>query len=194
MSEKPQGGSPAMDETQNKMVSSRGEVHSEPHEGHDGTNYEGTDAKAGIVLYSLGIIGGTLVFVFILTIGIDRLLEKYNPPGQLPSPIAPARVVPPTPQLLVHPWDELPDLRAHEDQVLSSTGKDANGRVHVPIDRAIDSVVSRLTVAPDAPQGITTPGGEGRDFSGSLRDMPAPYQPKPSISGEISKPASKGSR
>ena len=194
MSETHQGGPPAIDDTQNTMVSNRGEKHSEPHLGHDGTNYEGTDAKAGIVIYSLAIIGGTLVFVFILTIGIQRLLEKYNPPGQLPSPIAPARVVPPTPQLQVHPWDELPDLRAHEDEVLGSTGKDANGRVHVPIDRAIDSVVSRLSIAPSAAAGITTPGGEGRDFAGSLHAMSAPYQPKPAISGEINKPAAKESR
>ncbi len=195
MSDKTQSGSPAVDDTQNTMVSSRGEVHSEPQLGHDGTNYEGTDAKAGIVLTSLAIIGGTLVFVFILTVGIQRLLEKYNPPGQLPSPIAPARIVPPSPQLLVHPWDELPELRAREDQILNSTGKDANGRVHIPIDRAMDSVVSRLLVAPDAPQGLMTPGGEGRDFSGSLRDMPGRYQqPKPSISGEINKPASKEPR
>ena len=194
MSENNQGGHPAIADNQNTMVSNRGAKHSEPHVGHDGTNYEGTDAKAGIVISSLAIIGGTLVFVFILTIGIQRLLEKYNPPGQLPSPIAPARVVPPTPQLQVHPWDELPDLRAHEDEVLNSTGKDANGRVHVPIDRAMDSVVSRLSVAPSAPQGITTPGGEGRDFANSLHNMPAPYQPKPSISGEINKPVSKEPR
>ncbi len=190
MSDKHQSGPSTIDETQNKMVSSRGEKHSEPHLGHDGTNYEGTDAKAGIVIYSLSIIAGTLVFVFILTVGIQKLLEKYNPPGQLPSAIAPARVVPPLPQLQVHPWDELPDLRAHEDEVLNGTGKDANGRVHVPIDRAIDSVVSRLSIAPSASQGITTPGGEGRDFAGSLHDMPAPYQQKPVISGEIRKSSS----
>ncbi len=177
-----------LDETQNKMVSSRGSVHSEPHEGHDGTNFEGTDAKSSIVVSSLAIIGATLVFVFVLTIGIHRLLQQNNPPGQLPSAIAPARVLPPAPQLLVHPWDELPDLRAHEDQVLSSIGTDATGHVHVPIDRAIDAEVSRLTVSPGAPEGIRTPGGEGRNFSKGLADMPAPYQ-KPQISGEIRKNA-----
>lgn len=187
MSEKHQGGHSVVEEKDNSLVTNRGEKHSEPRYGHDGTNYEGTDAKAGIVINSLAIIGGTLVFVFVLTVGIQKLLEKYNPPGTLPSPLAPARVLPPNPQLQVHPWDELPDLRAHEDEVLTSTGKDANGRVHVPIERAMDSVVSRLSVDPNAPQGITTPGGEGRDFSGSLRDMPAPYQRKPLISGEIRK-------
>ncbi len=177
-----------LDETQNKMVSSRGPVHSEPHEGHDGTNFEGTDAKTSMVVSSLAIIGGTLVFVFVLTLGIQRLLVEHNPRGPLPSAIAPERVVPPSPQLLVHPWDELPDLRAREDQILNSSGTDANGHVHVPIDRAIDAVVSRLTVSPGAPEGINTPGGEGRDFSKGLAEMPGVYH-RPQISGEIKKSA-----
>ena len=174
----------------NSLVSGyRDEKSTDPVVGHDGTAYEGNDAKAGTVLSSLAVIGGTLVMVFALTIGIQKLLEKANPPGQLPSPIAPARVLPPVPQLQVHPWDELPDLRAHEDQVLSSYGKDANGRVHIPIDQAINATPARLTVVANAPEGIRTPGGEGRNFAGSLKEMPAPYQRPPSIQGEIRKGA-----
>lgn len=157
--------------------------------GQEGTAYEGTDAKAGTVISSLAVIGGTLVVVFALTVGIQRLLEKTNPPGQLPSPISPARVVPPVPQLQVHPWDELPDLRAHEDEILNGYGKDAAGHVHIPISQAIGAVAGRLTIAPNAPQGITTPGGEGRSFAGSLNDMPAPYKQVPAIQGEIRKGA-----
>lgn len=178
------------EEKDNSLVRHHGPVESNPVVGHEGTAYEANDAKAGTVLSSLAIIGGTLVVVFALTVGIQKLLEKANPPGQLPSPIAPARVVPPVPQLQVHPWDELPDLRAHEDQVLSSYGKDANGKVHIPIQQAMDATPGRLQVATDAPQGIITPGGETRVFSGSLNDMPAPYKrAQPSIQGEIRKGA-----
>jgi hypothetical protein len=177
-----------LDETQNRMVSSRGPVESHPHMGHGGTAYEEVDAKAGVVISSLAVIGGTLVFVFALTLVIHSLLIKANPPGSLPSPIAPDRIIPPKPQLEVHPWDILPDLRAHEDQVLSSSGKDALGRTHIPIDTAMNAVVSRLTVAPGAPQGLRTPGGEGRDFAGSVGSMPEPYQ-RPRIQGEIRKNA-----
>lgn len=177
-----------LDKTQNDMVSSRGPVTSEPHEGHGDTRFEGIDAKAGVVLSSLAVIGGTLIVVFVMTVGIQRLLEKANPPGELPSAVAPARVLPAQPQLEVHPWDILPDLRAREDQVLNNYGKDANGHVHIPIGRAIDAVTARLNVTPGAPQGITTPGGEGRDFSGSLANMPPQYQ-KPQIQGEIRKNA-----
>lgn len=177
-----------LDETQNKFVSNRGPKVSEPHEGHGGTRFEGVDAKAGMIITSLAIIGGTLIVVFIMTVGIQRLLEKANPPGELPSAVGPARVVPPQPQIEVHPWDILPDLRAREDQILNNYGKDANGHVHIPIGKAIDAVTARLSIAPGAPQGIMTPGGEGRDFAGSLTSMPAPYQ-KPQIQGEIRKNA-----
>ncbi len=117
----------------NELVHSHAPKRTQPHEGHGGTRYEGIDASAGMVIWSLAIIGGTLVFVFAITIWIQRSLQVNNPPGQLPSPLAPARIVPPNPVLQVHPWEELPGVRAHEDQVLNSYGKDADGHVHIPI-------------------------------------------------------------
>lgn len=171
---------------ENELVHFHGPKASEPHTGHEGTSFEGTDAKASLVIWSLAIIGGTLVIVFGLTIGIQKLLQSSNPPGELPSPLAPARVLAPAPQIQVHPWEELPDMRAQEDQILNSYGKDPDGRVHIPISRAMDAVVARLKIQPDASPGITTPGGEGRDFAGSVNAMPAPYR-KPLIQGEIHK-------
>lgn len=167
-------------------VDPHGPKNTEPHGGHGGTSYEGVDAKAGLVIWSLATIWGTLLIVFLLVVGIQKVLQDRNPPGQLPSPLAPYRVTPPNPVLQVHPWEELPEVRAHENEVLNSYGKDADGHVHVPINLAIDAVVSRLNVAPGAPQGITTPGGGGREFSGSVNAMPAPYR-RPQIQGEIHK-------
>lgn len=180
----------------NRLVSPYGEPkHSEPHAGHAGTSYEGTDATAGMVIWSLGIIGGTLVIIFAITIGVQKFLQDKNPPGELPSPLAPARVIPQGPLLQVHPWEELPDLRAHEDQVLNSYGKDPDGHVHIPINQAMDQVVSRLNIAPGAGPGIATPGGEGRDFAGSINAMPPAYRrpqiPSAQIRGEIRKHAQK---
>ena len=164
------------------------EVHSEPHTGHGGTSFEGGDARAGIVIWSLALIGLTLVVIFGITVGIQKILEDKNPPGQLPSPLAPARVIPSGPLLQVHPWEELPQVREDAQKLLNSSGRDADGRMHIPINQAMSMVVGRLNVAPNAPQGITTPGGEGRDFSGSVNAMPAPYQ-RPQIQGEIQKHA-----
>jgi hypothetical protein len=173
----------------NRLVSSYGqEVDSDPHAGHGGTSFEGGDARAGIVIWSLALIGATLVVVFAITIGIQKILEVKNPPGQLPSPLAPARVVPSGPLLQVHPWEELPQVREDAQKLLNSSGRDADGHMHIPIDQAMSMVVGRLNVAQNAPQGITTPGGEGRDFAGSLNAMPAPYQ-RPQIQGEIQKHA-----
>jgi hypothetical protein len=172
----------------NDLVHPSEHPHTEPHFGHEGTSFEGTDASAGTVIGSLAIIGGTLVIVFFITIFIQRYIRHETPLGQLPSPLAPARVVPPAPQLQVQPWEDLPQMRAHEDQVLNSSGKDAEGHYHIPINAAMTAVVSRLKIQPDAPQGLTTPGGGGRGFAGSLADMPAPYR-TPTIQGEIQKNA-----
>ena len=184
MSNDPRTNDPAHD----TMVQHHGPQHTEPHIGDHGTSFEGVDAHAGLVIWSLAIIGITLVVAFALTVGIQKYLAAANPPGTTQSAIAPSRVIPPNPQIQVHPWEELPDVRAHEDEVLKSYGRDPDGRTHIPIDKAMDSIVSRLTIAANAPAGITTPGGEGRDFAGSLNTLPAPYR-RPQIQGEIRKNA-----
>jgi hypothetical protein len=173
---------------ENELVHFHGPKATAPVQGHEGTSFERLDAKAGLVIWSLAIIGGTLVIVFALTIGIQKYLQDRNPPGALPSPLTPARVLAPAPQLQVHPWEELPEMRAHEDEVLNSYGKDKNGRFHIPISVAMNTVIPQFKIAPNAPQGLTTPGGEGRDFARSVNDMPPAYQ-KPQIQGEIRKHA-----
>jgi hypothetical protein len=172
----------------NELVHSEGPKHSEPHVGHGGTSYEGADAKAGLVVGSLAIIGLTLVVVFALTVGIQKYIQQRNPQGDLPSPLAPERVVPPAPQLQVQPSEDLPELRAEEDRVLNSTGKDGQGHYHIPISDAMGAVVARLKIEPNATVGLTTPGGGGRTFSGSVTDMPPEYR-RPTIRGEIRKNA-----
>ncbi|MGI8962679.1 MAG: hypothetical protein ACR2IV_23565 [Bryobacteraceae bacterium] len=172
-----------------KILHKPGEpIESEPHVGHGGTSFEAVDASIKMVIWSLAIIAGTLVIVFAITIWLEKYLNNTTPLGQPPSPLAPARITPPGPQIQVHPWETLADVRAHEDQVLNGAAPDAEGHVHVPINRAMDLVVSRLNVSPDAPPGITTPGGQGRDFSGSVNAMPPAYR-KPQIQGEIRKHA-----
>ena len=178
----------APDTKENELVHFHGPKASEAIFGHERTSYEGIDARAGIVIWSLAIIGGTLLLVFALTIGLQKILTEEHPAGAAASPLAPERVIAPAPQLQVHPWEELPEMRAHEEQILSSYGKDADGRFHIPIGAAMNAVLPQLKVAPDAPQGITAPGGQGRDFAGSIHDMPAPYQ-RPQIQGEIHKNA-----
>lgn len=180
---------PNLPETKNnELVHSHGPKASHPIHGHEHTSFEGLDARAGLVIWSLILIGGTLVIVFALTIGIQKLMTAEHPAGVAASPLAPARVLPPAPQLQVHPWEELPEMRQREEQVLNSYGKFPDGRIHIPISVAMENIIPQLKIAPDAPQGLTTPGGGGRDFAGSINDMPAPYQ-RPQIQGEIHKHA-----
>ena len=163
--------------THDKFIQHHGPVHSEPHGGpHAGTTYEGTDASVKMVLGSLGIIALTLVVTALLTIPIQNILRRANPPGNLPSPLAPARIIPKGPLLQVHPWNELPELRAAEDKQLSSSGADTQGHRHVAVEEAMNTVVSQLKIRPNAGPGLTVPGGQGRDFAGSLQAMPAPYK------------------
>jgi hypothetical protein len=166
-------------------------VHSEPVLGHGGTNFESTDAKVGIIIGSLLVIVITLVVSFLIVIPIHKLLRAANPPGELPSPIAPARVVPPVPVLQVHPWETFPELVAAQNKQLHEYGKDIAGKPHIPIDQAIDGVTGKLAVRPNAPEGYTVPGGQGRAFAGSLESMPPAYhsQAGPVIQGEIRKNA-----
>jgi hypothetical protein len=162
--------------------------HSEPHTGHGHTSFEGVDASVRMVIWSLAIIAATLLVTLAITVPIHKALRDTTPLGEPPSPLAPYRVVPPNPQLQVHPWEELPDMRAHENAVLNNGGKDPDGRVHIPINQAMENVTSRLTIAPNAPVGITTPGGQGRDFATSVNAMPSQYR-QPQIQGEIRKNA-----
>jgi hypothetical protein len=170
-------------------------VVTDPHAGHAGTSYEGTDASVKMVLGSLAVIGVILFITALLTFPIQNILKTVNPTGNLPSPLAPARVIPPLPLLEVHPWDDFPKLRAHEDEVLNSGGKDATGHVHIPITQAMDNVVSQLKIRPEAPKGLTVPGGQGWDFASSVNNLPpgyqTPAQQKATIQGEIRKNAQK---
>ncbi len=164
-------------------------THFEPHPviGADGeTAFENSDAPAKVVVWSLGIVAALAALGFGLIFGVEAILKPMHPTGDLPSPLAPARIVPPAPQLEVHPWDDVPAMRAHEQEVLNSSGKDKDGHYHLPISQAMDLVVAKLNVHPGAPQGLTTPGGQGSVFSHGLADMPAAYQGA-QIQGEIQK-------
>jgi hypothetical protein len=133
-----------------------------------------------------------IVAMMVLTTGVTLLVQQYlratNPRGDLPSPLSPARVIPPGPLLDVHPAETYPLVRQHEDEVLNSYGSDGKGHFHIPIDRAMDAVVSKLPVRPNAPVGENTPGGLDRRFSGSLREAPGANRPI-QIEGEIQKHA-----
>jgi len=160
--------------------------------GGDGTGFEGSDAPAKVVVYSLAIVGVLATCAFALMFGYDKFLQATHPTGSLPSPLAPARILAPAPQLERLPWLDLPELRAHEVEVLNMSGKDKLGNVHIPIDKAIDMMAAKMSTTDGEPTGLTTPGGQGQVFSHGLADMPPAYQQANGpalIQGEIHKNA-----
>jgi hypothetical protein len=160
---------------------------SQPIAGHGGTSYEGLDVHPSVVVMSLVIIAGLAVGAFVLMVGVQKYMEKTHPPGELASPLSPDRVLPPAPQVQVHPWEDLPEMRATEAEQLNTTGRDKAGRMHIPIASAMTEVLSRLKIDPNAPRGLTTPGGQGLDYSRSVTEIPGASRPQ--IQGEIRKNA-----
>jgi hypothetical protein len=174
---------------ENDLVHSERPPSSEPIIGHDGTSYEGVDASVRMVILSLIIIALILLVSFAVTLPIQKTLRRQNSAGVYPTALPPVRVIPPEPRIEVHPWDYYPELLASQEKQLNSAGKDRNGTYHIPINQAVDMIATKLPVRPNSAPGLTVPGGQGRDFSGSLANMPPAYQPPPTIQGEIRKNA-----
>jgi hypothetical protein len=163
------------------------EVSSTPVHGHDGIAYEANDVKAPIVVWSLLIIAALAVAGFVLMLGVQKYLEANHPIGASPSALAPDRVIPDAPQVQVHPWEDLPEMRANEIKALETTGRDQAGRMHIPIEAAMTDILSHLKIDPNAPKGLTTPGGQGREYSHSLSETHG--NERPMIQGEVRKNA-----
>ncbi|MGC2658424.1 MAG: hypothetical protein WA324_10755 [Bryobacteraceae bacterium] len=163
------------------------------HKQPNSLGYESTDANPKLTVYSMAILMGILLFSLIITVGIQKWLEVAIPVGEPASPFAPERVLPPDPKLEVHPWETYPVLRAEEDKILNGYGKDAEGHIHIPITKAMDDVLPTLTIEPNAPAGLITTPGQGREFAGSVRDFPPglkePPQPETGLKGEVEKHA-----
>lgn len=160
---------------------------SEPIMGHGGTAYEGRDVGPGVVIISLIIIAVLVVIGFALMLGFQKFMEHSHPRGELASPLAPDRIVPPAPQVQVHPWEDLPEMRLKEEKELNTTGRDQAGRMHIPIANAMTEVLSRLKVDANAPRGLNTPGGQGLEYSRSVTQIPGGTRPQ--IQGEVRKNA-----
>jgi len=157
----------------------------DPIVGHGGTAYEGNDVKAPVVIWSLFIVAALGIAGFVLMLGVQRYFEAAHPLGESPSALAPDRIIPIAPQVQIHPWEDLPEMRAQEDKALESTGKDTAGRVHIPIEQAMAATLTHLKIDPNAPKGLTTPGGQGREYSHAL--APEKGNERPQIEGEIRK-------
>lgn len=107
--------------------------------GTNGIGYEATDPPVRTIVYAaFGLAVGAIVVCVMLAWFLRFLIATENP-GQR-NPLAPEHSVPPEPRVEVHPWEQIRQLRAHEDEVLRGYGwiDKSKGVVHIPIDRAMD--------------------------------------------------------
>lgn len=142
--------------------------------GYDGRQGERFDDELKIAPILWTVVGLAVICLLgmLITWQINgaflRGAEESAPP---PSPIAGAndRRLPPEPRLQSHPEGELQELRREMAKRLSSYGwvDEASGTVHMPIDEAIDLLLT---------QG-SAPGGEETSPLG-------PVDLEPSTSGE----------
>lgn len=117
--------------------------------------HELTDAPVRPIVLVGGAIALITAVVFGLSIGVFRFFSE-RPAEAPPNPMAAeAPQFPPAPRIQVEPSIEYQQLRAQEDQILSTYGwvDRKAGTVRMPIDRAIDLQLQRgFPVSKEAPK------------------------------------------
>jgi hypothetical protein len=121
--------------------------------GLSGAGYEKKDINVRRVF-----VFGLLLVALIGTVGIGITLLIFKGTADRGSnasvsPLYQQQELPPAPRLQAEPVKDLNQLRATEDRILNSYGwvDRANGVVRIPIDRAIDLIVTNgLPPKPEA--------------------------------------------
>lgn len=116
------------------------------HEAHDG--YEKRDVTFRPIVVASVVLVAVLVFTFVLVRAtLTAFSTQIAETGPRANPLASAfgRQVPPEPRLQTHPVQDLAVMRADEEAFLNRYGwiDQAQGVVHLPIERAMDLVVQR---------------------------------------------------
>ncbi len=136
--------------------------------------YELTDISTRVVvvfataLVVAGVLIHLLVWALFAYLG-QATTASYSP--QYPLASAGPAPLPPAPVLQVKPREELRDLRAEEDRILSSYGwVDPNaGIVRIPIDRAMQLVLQRGLPTRMGDSGATPARAEGVDTASAAK-------------------------
>jgi hypothetical protein len=114
--------------------------HTIPHS-PNGAGHEQREVSVRLIVVSLGFLAVGTFFVFLLVVGIFRYFYDTDKTAESRR----QGVVPPEPRIEVAPYEQIQQLRAHEDHILNSyawVDKSA-GTVRVPISRAIDMLAAK---------------------------------------------------
>jgi hypothetical protein len=116
--------------------------------------YETRDVSArGIIYFGIALFL-VLVFSFVSMRWLFGYFSTTQPLGPAASPFSNSRTLPPEPRLQVQPTVDLNQVRQSQEELLHSYGwvDRANGKVRIPIERAMDLIVERrLPTRPAAP-------------------------------------------
>ena len=129
------------------------------HSKHPLVGHEGDATNVRLIIETVIALVVSITVVCLIVWGVFNLFKSQvgGSERRLNSMANPAQL-PPSPRLEVHPWEELRGLRAHEDDVLNHYRwvDQKGGVVHIPIEKAMDEVVSQL---PSRPGGAQPQGG-----------------------------------
>ncbi len=115
---------------------------------HDSVHHETSDVNIrGVLGFGLGLLVAGIVIHLAVSLLFLYFTGRATSPTGLEYPLAKGQEnrLPPEPRLQTNPRQDLRDLRATEDQVLTTYGwVDKNaGTVRIPIDEAIRLVIER---------------------------------------------------
>ena len=113
------------------------------HHSPNGAGHEESEVSVRLIVVSLAGLAVATFFVFVLVVGIFRYFYDTYSTEQATKLSQP--VIPPEPRIEVAPYEQVQQLRAKEDHILTTyawVDKDG-GKVRVPIDQAIDMLAAK---------------------------------------------------
>jgi hypothetical protein len=113
------------------------------HHSPNGAGHEQSEVSVRLIVVSLAFLAVFTFIICVLVVGIFRYFHSYYGTDEAVKLSQP--VVPPEPRIEVAPYEQLQQLKAKEDHILSTyawVDKNA-GTVRLPIDRAIDLLAAK---------------------------------------------------
>jgi hypothetical protein len=112
------------------------------HHSPNGAGHEQSEVSVRLIVVSLGFLAVATFLVFVLVVGIFRYFYDTYSTEEATRLSRP--VIPPEPRIEVAPYEQVQQLRAHEDHILNTYAwvDKQGGVVRVPIDRAIDMLAA----------------------------------------------------
>jgi hypothetical protein len=109
----------------------------------NGSGHEKSEVSVRFIVISLSVLLIGTFLVALLVIGIFRFFSYTYQTQE--SAKQSQQQIPPEPRIEVEPWQQLLDVHAREDHVLSSYAyvDKQQGIVRIPIDQAIDALAKK---------------------------------------------------